>query len=359
MLKVWYRTLLISIAILVVIGLFLPATVRVERSVHISASPGHIFETLTTLESFPAWSPWHQADATIAYRAQGPKQGVGASLHWSSESIGEGSVRVVQATPGQTVELAASWDGQAPVSMRFQLQPTEQTTQVYWAIDHAYGWNLFARYIGLWQNDRAGPDLERGLIKLKAWVEANPAGSPPIANEAPEPTVKGDPALRPSTPNIEIKIMPVEPIPIAFASGQSSAQPDALAEALGAAYQQVATHLVRHGVALGSPPVAIRRDISREGDNRFEAGLPIGDADVPESETVKLGTTPGGLAVRATHVGPYADLATTYRAVRDFVARQGYQLRGPAWEVYIDDPARVAERDLRTHVFFSITTAED
>jgi len=55
-----------------------------------------------------------------------------------------------------------------------------------------------------------------------------------------------------------------------------------------------------------------------------------------------------GLAAQIMHVGPYAEEAPTIGLLHDFVAAQGYELRGRHHEIYLGDPRRTAPERLRT-----------
>jgi effector-binding domain-containing protein len=59
---------------------------------------------------------------------------------------------------------------------------------------------------------------------------------------------------------------------------------------------------------------------------------------------VACSETPGGEAVRATHVGPYEKLGETYDAIVAWALGHGRRLAGVNWEIYgdwNDDPAKL------------------
>lgn len=74
-----------------------------------------------------------------------------------------------------------------------------------------------------------------------------------------------------------------------------------------------------------------------------------------DSDEVKCLTLPDGRAAQFTHFGPYDQLATAHRRIRDWADEEGRELAGPFWELYghwSDDPAR-----LRTDVFYLLDDA--
>jgi hypothetical protein len=57
-----------------------------------------------------------------------------------------------------------------------------------------------------------------------------------------------------------------------------------------------------------------------------------------------------GRAVQALHVGPYATLRKTYRALWEYARAHGLRCKGPGHEVYLSDPRRVPPERLKTIV---------
>lgn len=55
-----------------------------------------------------------------------------------------------------------------------------------------------------------------------------------------------------------------------------------------------------------------------------------------------------GKALQRLHVGPYDAVAADYEALGEEAQRRHYRVRGPAHEVYLNDPQRVPPERLRT-----------
>ncbi|MBC8000955.1 MAG: hypothetical protein H7X97_00080, partial [Opitutaceae bacterium] len=71
--------LVLLVIILAVVGLFLPGTYHVERSVTITASSSDIYPYLNSLKKWPEWTAWTVAkfpDMKISF--EGPESGAGA-----------------------------------------------------------------------------------------------------------------------------------------------------------------------------------------------------------------------------------------------------------------------------------------
>ena len=68
-----------------------------------------------------------------------------------------------------------------------------------------------------------------------------------------------------------------------------------------------------------------------------EAGFPVSTRIEPSGEVHPL-ELPGGRAVVTVHVGPYETMAQTYTELQQWMADQGFQPAGAAWECYLSDP---------------------
>src|SRR5438552_3085827 len=99
--KIWKKLLLGllgSIIALLLVGWFLPAKQRIERSIVVRARPEDVFGLIATLKRWPAWTAWitHRfPDLTM--RFEGPDTGVGAIMIAAGKSSGDGTVRITSA----------------------------------------------------------------------------------------------------------------------------------------------------------------------------------------------------------------------------------------------------------------------
>ena len=85
------------VAILAVVGFFLPRDVAVARSVTIDAPPEEIFPYVNSMQETPKWSPWLDRDPDTQLTYDGPEAGVGNAMTWVSEhpQVGSGKQVIV------------------------------------------------------------------------------------------------------------------------------------------------------------------------------------------------------------------------------------------------------------------------
>lgn len=174
--KVLRALLLVMVGVIVVIGivgLFLPRTSHVERSVSIAASAAEIYTVVSDLRRFNDWSPWADLDPEAQYEYSG--SGVGSKVSWSSEdpSVGSGTMTITALTPDERVDMEIDFGEPVPSSSYIALVPDAGNTTVTWAFDTTFGFNPFYRYFGLLLDTMVGNSYEQGLGKLKRLMESN------------------------------------------------------------------------------------------------------------------------------------------------------------------------------------------
>ncbi|MCU0699763.1 MAG: SRPBCC family protein [Myxococcaceae bacterium] len=166
----------VAVLVAAVVGLALPRTWRVERSVRVDAPPERVQPAVASLRRWQAWAPWAKSDPKALHTFVGPETGPGARWQWSGPSLGHGALTVTAATAsGVTLEGAIESDTVNTTS-RFTLEPVADGTRVTWVDE-----GTLPRFGGLFVSQveaRLGERLERGLSLLKEVVEREPPPRP-------------------------------------------------------------------------------------------------------------------------------------------------------------------------------------
>jgi effector-binding domain-containing protein len=321
-------------ALFLVLGLLLPSSARVERSIVVQAPAATVYTVLNGYRQFPRWSPWAELDPEATTTLEGPALGVGAKMSWSgNDDVGTGSQEIIESTPYSSIRQKLAFGGfGGEFASTYELRPRDGGTEVRWAFIADYGDSLVGRYFGLLSDSMVGGDYERGLARLKALVESlPPADFSGLAFEA---------AQAPAGPAVMTLV-------------RSPDEPTAVGVALGVAYARLSGHLSAQRLAQTAPPLAIYR-AHEDGTLSIDAAIPVDRADAPAAAGVRVERLPGGPAVRAEYRGAYAGLAAARAQVLAFLAAAGLEAAGPLWEQYVSDPARTPEAELVTHIFAPI-----
>ena len=161
------------LAVLVIVGLFLPQEVEVERKVTINAPVQKIYPMINDFRQFNTWSPWARNDPDMEYRFEGPESGVGSKMYWTSDQFGSGSQEILENEEHAFVKTRLDFGPQGQAYAHFTLSPEENGTSVTWGFTSDFGMDLVGRYMGLLFEGWIGADYEEGLANLKKLVEMN------------------------------------------------------------------------------------------------------------------------------------------------------------------------------------------
>ncbi len=336
-LKKLFLGLLAIVALLVIVGFFLPSTVHLERSTTIAAPQSTVFTLVNGFARMNDWSPWAKIDPSTVYTYEGPGHGVGAKMAWQSDhpDVGNGSQEITGSQPYERVETHLDFGPQGTAEAFFDLSEGDGGTQVVWGFDSDFGFNLMGRYFGLMMDRILGPQYEEGLASLKELAESLPqADFSDLTTEATE----------------------VESVPIAFVSSTSARDPEAIHQAFTAAYGQIGAFMGQHQLTPAGPPIAINTSWDENG-YAFDAAMPIATApqgEIPEDSPVKVGQTYAGKVLKTVHTGSYSGMEATYQQIEAYVAASGLEAADRPWDEWVSDPGETAEDDLITHIYYPI-----
>ena len=174
-LKLTGLILLALVVVVVGIGAFLPKDFAVERSIEMNASPEAVFDEVSSLRRWGAWSPWLARDPSIENTYSGPEAGVGATVTWTSEKSGEGKQTITLSERPTRIETALDFGDMGQPNAYWAFEASGEGVQVTWGLTGATS-GPFGGYFAKMMDGWVGADYEDGLARLKDVVEAQPAG---------------------------------------------------------------------------------------------------------------------------------------------------------------------------------------
>jgi len=124
------------IAALPAIGLLLPNSAHVERSVTTTASPDTVYGIVNGFARFNEWSPWAGLD------------------------------------PGRSVTTRLDFGSQGTATSKLEVVPEADGSRITWSFDTSFEGDFLGRYFGLLVDRMIGADYEKGLSRLEALAEA-------------------------------------------------------------------------------------------------------------------------------------------------------------------------------------------
>ena len=183
-------------------------------------------------------------------------------------------------------------------------------------------------------------------------VPAKPAEAPSAANPAPTAPEGANPAA-PATSsegstgeNVDLPARP-------FAYIEGKADKDEIYSAILNSLSSVKRDMDKANLAPSGRPLAIFVESDDTGF-KFHAGYPLTAA--PEgksslSDTVKIGQTPSGKAMRFEHQGAYGDIDATYDAITAYLDDKGIDAQDTFIEEYANDVKDSDDPTLQVNIY--------
>jgi uncharacterized protein YndB with AHSA1/START domain len=156
------------------VGLVVPNSYSVERSVTINQPRADVFKHVASLREQQRWSPWADRDPNQTVTYAGTDGAVGSRSTWAGNSdVGKGEQEIKAVKPNELVHNEVRFIepltgvGQAYI----RLQDEARGTRVSWQMtgESPYPWNALSVFMNL--DNTIGKDFDTGLGKLKTLSE--------------------------------------------------------------------------------------------------------------------------------------------------------------------------------------------
>jgi effector-binding domain-containing protein len=305
--------LAVIIGVIVIVGLFLPPKVHVERSIDIKAPANIVFSQVNNLKSWDTWSPWQKMDPKMENTYEGPESGKGAKHSWKSDNrnVGSGSMLITESLPDSFISIHMNFNGRGEPDANFHFNKTQEGTKVTWTMEMDNGWNLLGRYFGLMMDKMVGPDFEKGLADLK--------------NQSEKLAATGS-----------INIEETMSVPMQALTINVQCAPAEMQKKYGENWKVLSDYIQKSGLKQQGPDFAIYNAFSTDHVN-FDLGIPINKPGKSGDHinAIELKAQP---VLKVKYVGKYSGLGAVHKSIAQFAQTHNKQIVGAPWEVYLNSP---------------------
>lgn len=329
--RVLVVTLAGLLASLAVVGLFLPSQVEVVRSIEIQSPKATTLAQLHQPANLAKWIIPPGGDTDVETVAA--SNGDAAILRWVSQdpAVGQGELSLV-AVSDTGARTETTFEAGGKTSTEFSLDTTGDIQTVAAIYQQEFGYDLFARYLGLAFDSIVGPALEARLERLKRHTES-----------LPQADFSG----------LNIERVRVNSQRLARLQSSAKAEASAISAALGRAYFDVLQFMRNTGLEQAGPPLMLIRGYDSE--YRFDAAIPVTGPEVVGNGLVDVVASFAGPALKVQHFGDYANLTEVHTQMNAYISAMGLRIAGLPWESYVSDPQNTAPADVLTEIFYPLS----
>lgn len=126
-----------------------------------------------------------------------------------------------------------------------------------------------------------------------------------------------------------------------------------IAATIGQSLGKIVPYAMSAGATLAGQPFARYPDFG-PGSLTIEVGMPVATS-VAGKDEIEAFELPGGRFAVGMHGGAYTHLSESFAALERWVTSQGLTVAGPAWELYVNDPADHPDSaDWRTEIYLPV-----
>lgn len=304
--------LLALLVIIVIIGLFLPSKIHVERSLLINVPRKVLFDQVNNLRNWEKWSPWHRIDTAMEITYEGNIGGTGASYSWKSDNknVGYGKLTILASYPPDSILTEMDFMEQGTATAIYKFQKTDSGTLVIWKYETDMGKNPFTKYFGLMTVKFVGRDFEQGLKNLDSIAEKLP---PYVADV--------------------VKLNSFN-----YVSIRQDCSMENISPIMAKSYDKLMNYIQAAGATMAGAPFAIYHKISDNGIIDLEMGIPVNSV-LSSKSNILSGTYPETKDAMLEYYGFYDSIGAAHGYVQDWIMRMGLTLNGAPMEQYVTDPS--------------------
>lgn len=251
-------SLVIVFVLAVLIGVLLPSHGHVTRVVEVSSPVRQVYDTLNTFRRFPQWSAFRGLDPQTQFKVEGPDFGPGSKVSWTSSNarVGSGDYEITKSEQDSKIEMAVKnkWTGENK-KFTIDLEPSAngKTVKIHWAFDADYGWDLMARYAGLYIYGDPAQTIQSDLNNVAAIL----AGFPNTDYK-----------------DQKIDIVEIASKPVLLVATKAKRSLDDVAESTDTAVAEIEALMKKAGLTAAGPAMTITTNWGDE-DYAFSIAIPV------------------------------------------------------------------------------------
>lgn len=308
--------IVVLLGLYILVSLFLPSTIKIERSITISSKASHVFEQINNLKNWKHWSYWDNIDPDMISDYSGPESGVGAKHCWESknDSVGKGCLTISEIKENRSIITTLEFEGMGSSIGGWQIDDTTGGVNVSTYMDLDMG--LWGRiFPGLMMDSWLGCDFEKSLNNLKTHCEKL--------------------ALK-SVQKKEIKIELTTTPPQLLATYRMVTNLQTISNDIGTSYGKIIQYIQKNKLTQTAPVLAFYHSFSPEKID-LECAIPV-DKKAKSESGIAVIDFPSSHVVVAHYYGEYKGSEAAHLAIDKWIKDKNMIITGSPWEVYVTDP---------------------
>jgi effector-binding domain-containing protein len=309
--------LLIFVALLLIIPLFMPGTVKISSNKEIAVSPVQVFYNVATYTNRGLWDPWLENDPSAEWTGESQPGYVGSFYIWNGEKIGTGQERVDSVVFGKYIAANIRFGEDLEGSLvEWNFESTETGTLTTLSFTEKTKYPIERLMLNIYKKSLRS-SFDKGLENLKLYLEANP----PVLSSLGK-IEKG-------------RIAPMFALVI-----DSNGTMEEMSRQMSDLYGKLIVEMERQGLQMTGAPFCHYLTFDQSsGISEYLIGIPVSGKGKDAGDIKSVSYRPMEV-IQAIHRGLYDDLQTSYNKLMDYIALNQLMITGETFEFYLTDPSQ-------------------
>lgn len=310
--------LLVLIALLLIAAAFMPKSFQVQHSKEIATPASFLYNLADDHSVAKLWNPWVQEDTSMVLTMGDKTKGVGGEYSWSSEAMGTGKAKFIEAEKNKKIKAEIFFDGNGPNYYTLDFTPSGDKTNVTWTMDSEMSWpfNLMAPFI-------------KGSVK-KSYVKGLNNLEKVALTRMNDGVYNG---IKINESEIEERYYVLNRAEVPFDKMGTF-----FGQNLGPMFQTVQ----EAGLSMaGMPSGLVFKWDEANGKADMAAAIPI--SEETSLRDLKSTTLPASPVLEVIYEGDVANSQVAHAAIDAYMADRGILFNYPVVEEYITDPGKVSD----------------
>jgi effector-binding domain-containing protein len=314
-LKVLLYIVAAIVALVLIIPLFMPATVQVSAEEQVALTPAQVFHNSASYTDRNLWDPWLETEPEADFTLTSSPDYVGSEYTWSGKKIGSGRMVVDSVIFGKYIASDIYFSNSPePSLVEWELEASEEGTSITWNFTAETGYPIERLMVGLMKGSMR-KSFEKGLDNLKSYLEENP------------------PSLSSLSEISQGSVGPMHTLVM-----KTSGTMEQFPEQMGEMFPRLAQELEKQGLQMAGMPFTHYLSYDEDsGITEYLCGMPVAtkgrDADGVMAKSYKALPV-----IQAVHTGPYEEFEQSYVQMMEYLEDNELGYTMEAFEFYMTDP---------------------
>ena len=174
LIKMFLFVLLGLFAVITIIGLLIPSSVKISRGIIVTADSSKVYAELSDVKNWNKWLPWITADSGAVVQLSAVTNQPGSYFRWKGMKVNSAGTITIQAmNPGEILLLHELKD-MNKAEGGFRIRSTgknNDVTEVLWYMEYKLKWYPWERFFGIFTDRIIGSAFDKGLEQFKNYIE--------------------------------------------------------------------------------------------------------------------------------------------------------------------------------------------